>query len=114
MGTASDRGQFDAARRVLDTAAQRLSACKKKSPVTDAMTQELQDARNRMQTRATWEHCGRAEVMDSVQMHRVRRCTSMMASPSSGPVRKSSKAMYCSPTRDAWIAKTPSRSSTVR
>merc|ERR1712014_54907 len=34
---ASDRGQFEDARRMLDGAEQRLGACKKKSPVTEAM-----------------------------------------------------------------------------
>jgi len=106
---ASDRGQFDDAQRMLDNAEQRLSACKKKSPVTEAMSRELQDARNRMQNRSMWEGGGRAEVKDATQMHTMQRCTNMMAS--SGSVMKSSKAMYCSPTQDAWIEKSKSRSS---
>jgi len=106
---ASDRGQFDDAQRMLDSAEQRLGASKKKSPVTDAMSRELQDARNRMQNRSLWEGGGRAEVRDATQMHTMQRCTNRMAS--SGSVMKSSKAMYCSPTQDAWIEKSKSRSS---
>merc|ERR1712093_37144 len=67
--TASDCGRFNDAQRMLDSAEQRLGACKKKSPVTEAMTQELQDARNRMQNRSMWEGGGRAEVRDAAQMH---------------------------------------------
>jgi len=106
---ASDRGQFDDAQRMLDNAEQRLGACKKKSPVTEAMSRELQDARNRMQSRSMWEGGGRAEVRDAAQMHTMQRCTNKMAS--SGSVMKSSKAMYCSPAQDAWIEKSKSRSS---
>merc|ERR1712093_687600 len=106
---ASDLGQFDDAQRMLDNAEQRLGACKKKSPVTEAMTRELQDARNRMQNRSMWEGGGRAEVRDAAQMHNMQRCTNMM--PSSGSVTKRSKAMYCSAAQDSWIQKSKGRSS---
>jgi len=99
---ASDRGHFDGARRMLDAAEQRMMACKKKSPVTEAMTREVQDARNRMLNRSVWEAGGRAEVRDATQMHSMQRCTNMMES-SGSCVQKSSKGMYCSARQGSWI-----------
>jgi uncharacterized protein YegL len=107
---ASDRGQFDDAQRMLDTAEQRMNACKKKSPVSEALTRELQDARTRMRSRSIWEHGGRAEVKDATQMHKMQRCTNKMVS-SSAAVQKTSRAMYCSAAQDAWIEKSKCRSS---
>merc|ERR1712139_589088 len=45
--TRSDQGQFEAARRVLDTADQRMKSVKrsKQSAVSTALAQELEDAR---------------------------------------------------------------------
>jgi len=107
---ASDSGQFQDAQRMLDTAEQRMNACKKKSPVIEALTRELQDARNRMQSRAMWEQGGRAEIRDAAQMHKMQRCTNKMVS-SAGAVQKQSKALYCSPAQDAWIEKSKNRTS---
>jgi Mg-chelatase subunit ChlD len=105
---ASDRGQFDEAQRMLDGAEQRLNG-RKKSPVSEAMVLEVQDARNRMQNRSAWEVGGRAEVRDALQMHSMQRCTNTTPSYSSissrGAVQKSSKTMYCSPNQMAWISK---------
>merc|ERR1712232_56367 len=98
---ASDRGQFQDALHMLDDADKRMKAAKTKSPLTEALGQELADARNRMQSRSMWEQGGRAECLDAAQMHKMQRCTNTMQS--SAGMMKSSKAMYCSPTQDAWI-----------
>lgn len=98
---ASDRGQFEDALHMLDEADKRMKSAKNKSPLTEALGQELTDARNRMQSRSMWEQGGRAECLDATQMHRMQRCTNAMQS-SAAPT-KMSKAMYLSPTQDAWI-----------
>jgi hypothetical protein len=102
----SDLGQFDEALQLIDTCSDRMKSAKKKSPVSEALEQELDDARTRMRSRVDWEQGGRAEIMDAAHMHRMQRSTNTMQSPMS--VRKSSKAMYCSPTQGAWIQKSKS------
>lgn len=104
---ASDRGQFEDALHMLDEADKRMKCAKKQSPLTEALGQELADARNRMRSRSMWEQGGRAECLDAAQMHKMQRCTNMMQS-SEAPM-KMSKAMYCSPTQDAWIQTSKSR-----
>merc|ERR1712087_550719 len=98
---ASDRGQFEDALLMLDEADKRMKSAKHKSPLTEALGQELADARNRMQSRSMWEQGGRVECLDAAQMHKMQRCTNTMQSPVS-PM-KMSKAMYSSPTQNAWI-----------
>jgi hypothetical protein len=100
---ASDLGNFDEALRMIDTCDDRMKSAKKRSPVSEALGQELEDARRRMRSRVDWEQGGRAEIMDAAQMHRMQRSTNTMQV--SGAVKKSSKAMYCSPTQGAWIQK---------
>lgn len=95
---------------MLDEAGKRMKSAKtKSSPMTEALGQELADARNRMQSRSMWEQGGRAECLDAAQMHKMQRCTNTMQS-SAGPM-KSSKAMYLSPTQDAWIQTSKARGS---
>jgi uncharacterized protein YegL len=100
---ASDLGQFDEALRMIDACDGRMKSAKKKSPVSLALGQELEDARNRMCSRASWEDGGRAEMRDATQMHKMQRCTNMMQVE--GRAQKSSKAMYCSARQDSWIQK---------
>merc|ERR1711971_1429304 len=100
---ASDRGQFDQALQVIDQCDSRMRGSKKKTPISEALEQELLDARNRMRSRSVWEHGGRAEVKDAAQMHKMQRCTNMMQT--SGAIQKSSKEMYVSPTQGFWIQK---------
>merc|ERR1712224_1017258 len=71
--TQSDRGQFEEAQRLLDSADQRMKASKKKTRVSEALSQELEDARVRMRSRSEWEHGGRAEVKDASHMHSMHR-----------------------------------------
>lgn len=77
--------------------------------MSDALGQELVDARNRMRSRSVWEQGGRAEVRDAAQMHKMQRCTNMMES-ASAPM-KCSKAMYCSPMQSEWISKSKGNAS---
>jgi uncharacterized protein YegL len=100
---ASDLGQFDQALQVIDECDTRMKAANKKSRVTEALGQELEDARNRMRSRAAWEQGGRAELRDATQMHMMQRCTNMMQAE--GSVMKSAKSMYCSSRQEAWIQK---------
>merc|ERR1712146_423704 len=62
---ASDRGNFDDALKVIDEAEKRVNSAQKKSPVSEALGQELVDARNRMKSRSAWEQGGRAEIRDA-------------------------------------------------
>merc|ERR1712098_251362 len=98
---ASDRGQFEDALHVLDEAENRMTCSKRKTPVSEALGQELVDARQRMRSRSVWEQGGRAEIRDATQMHKMQRCTNTMQSTSS-PM-KCSKAMYCSAQQGDWI-----------
>jgi hypothetical protein len=100
---ASDRGQFDQALQVIDACDQRMKKAKKRTAVSEALEQELVDARNRMQSSSIWNAGGRAEIRDAAQMHKMQRCTNMMQAE--GAFRKQSKAMYCSVTQDSWIQK---------
>lgn len=100
----SDLGRFEEAQGVLDSAERRIKSAKKKTAVSEALGQELEDARGRMQSRAAWEHGGRAEVKDAAQMHSMQRCTNMSRSSASA-VQKCSKKMYCSSVQDAWITR---------
>jgi uncharacterized protein YegL len=98
---ASDLGQFDQALQLIDACDERMRSAKKKSPASEALGQELEDARNRMRSRSSWEGGGRAEIKDAAQMHKMQRCTNMMQVE--GRVQKSAKKMYCSARQDAWI-----------
>lgn len=99
---ASDRGQFDVALKMIDEEENHMSGAKhKKTTVSEALGQELVDARNRMQSRSMWEQGGRAEVCDAVQMHKMQRCTNNMQSSAS--TMKQSKNIYCSATQEGWI-----------
>merc|ERR1719384_1633796 len=69
-----DRLNFDEARQVLESQASALKAKKKSTRMSPALLLELQDASVRMASHFTWEHGGRAEVQDSVQMHSTQRC----------------------------------------
>merc|ERR1711959_534386 len=55
---ASDRGQFENALQVLDEAENRMKSSKRKTPVSEALGQELLDARQRMRNRSVWEQGG--------------------------------------------------------
>merc|ERR1719213_1563396 len=55
---ASDRGQFDHALQVIDQCDSRMKGSKKKTAMSEALEQELLDARNRMRSRSVWGHGG--------------------------------------------------------
>lgn len=100
----SDDGNFNEAQRVLDEADLRIRGRQCKSKLSPVLAEELADAKGRMRSRSLWEGSGRAEVLDSCQMHQMERCTNAFAS-SSGFRAKSSKAMYLSPQQDMWVKK---------
>eukprot|EP00927_Polykrikos_kofoidii_P058210 TRINITY_DN5259_c0_g1_i7.p1 TRINITY_DN5259_c0_g1~~TRINITY_DN5259_c0_g1_i7.p1 ORF type:complete len:551 (-),score=96.98 TRINITY_DN5259_c0_g1_i7:71-1669(-) len=89
----SDAGQFEQAQQVLEEADQRMKSHPVKTAVADALAVELQDARDRMMSKAVWERGGRAEVCDAAQMHAMQRCTNTSVSRSSR-VQKLSKSLY--------------------
>jgi len=98
----SDEGNFTEAQRVLDEADIRIKDRKCQSKLSPALAEELADAKGRMRSRSQWEGGGRAEVLDSCQMHQMERCTNAFAS-SSGSRPKSSKSMYLSPQQNDWV-----------
>jgi len=100
-----EHGEFSGAQELLTTTEQRLQSSSKKSKYNVALCQELADAKNRMQSRSSWEGGGRAELMDACQMHSIQRCTNTYSSKSSR-VQKSSKSMYVTPTQSVKLATT--------
>jgi len=100
----SDQGKFDEAQRLLEVADQRVKAKRTKTALSEALCEEISDARSRMQSRSLWEGAGRAEVHDATQMHMMQRTTNRMVS-SSASCMKSSKAMYCNASQSAYINK---------
>jgi len=106
----SDAGRFEAAQQLLEAADQRLESAgkRKRTSMSKALAQELEDARNRMRSRCSWEQGGRAEVKDVYQMHKMQRCTNTAAS-SQACVKKSSKSMYISAQQEAWVQKSKMR-----
>jgi Mg-chelatase subunit ChlD len=102
--TQSDQGKFDEAQQVLSRAEQRINAKTSKAVLTQALCEELSDARSRMQSRCSWDGGGRAEVHDATQMHKMQRSTNLMVS-STARCAKSSKKMYCNQSQAACISK---------
>jgi uncharacterized protein YegL len=105
----SDEGNFDIALQEIDQCENEMKVAKKKTKLTEALNQELSDARNRMKSRSAWEMGGRAEVRDAAQMHKMQRAINMMES-SSAPM-KSSKAMYLNSAQVAWSGKSKGNAS---
>jgi len=98
-----DRGEFEHARSVLDSTDQQMKASKyKQTRTTEALAQELDEARERMRSRSQWENGGRAEVNDTCQMHSMQRCTNRMESARTGKT-KASKEMYSNACQSSWI-----------
>lgn len=79
-----NRGRFADAQRALEAAEQRLRPPATRSPATAALGQQLQDARQQMQSQAMWEQGGRAVVTDACSMHQMQRCTNMNVSAGQG------------------------------
>lgn len=98
----SDLGNFQAAQQLLQQQQEKI--CKRESPVSAALQEELRDAANRMQNQMQWAQVGRAEVQDAMQMHKMQRCTNSAPSRSAN-VSKSSKMMYLSATQCESIEK---------
>lgn len=97
----SDAGDFQDACRVLEETERQITAARSHR-MTAPLSEELQDARNRMESRSAWEQGGRAEVRDAMQMHSVQRCTNLNLSAKS-KVAKSSKAMYLNCAQESFI-----------
>jgi uncharacterized protein YegL len=97
----SDRGQFEEAQRTLEFASNRTRA---KTHLSEALSQEITEARSRMSSRYTWEGGGRADVSDSTKMHMMQRSTNLNVSSKSifGSSRKS-KTLYVNRSQSDWI-----------
>jgi len=100
--THGDAGEFSQAQELLSAHEGRLRKGKK-SPVSEALAVELQDARDRMQSRSSWEDGGMAELKDACQMHRMQRTTNMTVS--SKGRQKCSKGMYATSVQQSWMSK---------
>jgi len=83
----SDQGNFEKAQATLDSAERSLQSRGKQTKLTFALHEELTDARCKMSSRSVWEHGGKAECVDAVQMHLNQRC-------SMGTSMKQSRSMY--------------------
>jgi Mg-chelatase subunit ChlD len=105
----SDQGNFTQAQQVLQSEGMRMKSKKMKTHMNEALCQELDDARNRMQNSSMWERGGRAEVADACQMHSMQRCTNLNVSSKTG-FQKQSKAMYCNSSSVNWISSISSKS----
>merc|ERR1719443_2302375 len=70
-----EAGNFDAAQHLLRENAERLRSSPAKTPVSDALLGELNDAQQRMCSRQAFSSGGHAEVADAMQMYRMERCT---------------------------------------
>jgi len=84
-----EAGHFEEAQKLLSTNAARLRASPVKTPVTEALLGELDDAYQRASSPAAWESGGQAEIADAMNMHKWQRCTN-----TAGSATKTSKAMY--------------------
>lgn len=105
LETATDRcnqGHFQQAQALLQEQLSRVS--KRASPISQALSRDLQDAQQRMTDQAVWTRTGRSEVEDTRQMHKVQRCTNTTASPST-MVDKVSKSLYSTPAQTVMIAR---------
>merc|ERR1740130_1548736 len=105
----SDLGHFDQAQRMLEVVDTRIKSRRTRSCMSDALCDELADAKCRMQDRKRWKGEGRAEVHDAMQMHSMQRSTNCMQS-SSATVSKMSKQMYCNSRQEAFIQRSKNSS----
>lgn len=99
-----ERGLFQDAQAVLSAHEGRLRSATSQTPTSQALAAELQDAQTRMQSRATWECGGRAELQDAMQMHAMQRTTNISASIQT-PSRAMTRRMYSTPTQMGWISR---------
>jgi len=99
-----DAGRFEEARNVIETHEKRLNL-KKKNAVSQALASELEEARERMSSRASWEDGGMAELRDAMQMHKMQRATNLNVSVKSKASRYQRKEMYTNSVQKSWIAK---------
>mmetsp|Transcript_59776 Transcript_59776/g.151397 ORF Transcript_59776/g.151397 Transcript_59776/m.151397 type:complete len:564 (-) Transcript_59776:138-1829(-) len=100
-----DEGRFDEAQAVLAAHEQRLRSAKRKTAVSESLLVELEDARHRMSSFASWHGGGSAEVRDSMQMHLTHRTTNMSTSSKCTTKKKSSKSMYLTSYQTSWVSK---------
>lgn len=99
-----EAGHFEEAQALLSTNAARLRASPMKTPVTEALLGELDDAYHRASSSVAWESGGQAEIADAMNMHKWQRCTN-----TAGPATKTSKAMYSTCHQKRGIAESCKR-----
>jgi len=97
-----EAGQFEQAQALLASHEERIRG-KHKHAISDTLAVELQDARSRLQSRASWMDGGMAELNDAKQMHRMQRTTNVTVSSKSR--MKSSKCMYATSVQQSWMSK---------
>merc|ERR1719487_1352168 len=83
------RGEFETAqsqlagcKRQLEANAAKRKDKSKKSPLSEALETELEDAQRRVASSTAFQQGGMAEMMDAMQMHKMQRCTNMTANVS--------------------------------
>mmetsp|Transcript_131486 Transcript_131486/g.366457 ORF Transcript_131486/g.366457 Transcript_131486/m.366457 type:complete len:551 (+) Transcript_131486:95-1747(+) len=69
-----------------------LCGSRAKTAVSQALLEEVRDARRRVSSAVDWRQGGHAEMADAMWMHRTQRCTN--ATAVKGGSKKSSKSLY--------------------
>merc|ERR1712037_574386 len=87
-----ERGEFTQAQSLLSAHEGRLNSRSAQTPVSATLSLELQDARQRMQSRSAWEQGGFAQQQQQMQMHSMQRSMNMAQQGSA-----MSPQMYCTP-----------------
>jgi len=100
-----EAGRFEQARSVLEVQEKRMRGKKGKSAISEALQIELEEARERMTSRSSWEDGGMAEMRDAMQMHKMQRSTNMNVSSKSHSSKKACKAMYFTSVQESWVSK---------
>jgi len=104
--THGDEGRFEEAQAVIATHEQQLRSARRKTALSEGLIEELEDARRRMSSQATWHNGGSAEVRDAMQMHRTQRSTNMsMSSATKKHSAKKCKSMYFTSYQSSWVSK---------
>jgi len=98
-----DEGNFEGARQVLTVCEKRLETGKQ-TKMSGNLCIELKDAQQRLRSKSSWEHGGRAEVKDACQMHSMQRCTNISPASGSYGLQKASKSMYVTSTQMGWFS----------
>jgi len=99
-----EAGDFVMAQKILGVQEQKMQTAKcSHMQLSKNLMMELADARDRMQSKMSWEYGGFAEVNDAMNMHRHQRCAHTCNVSSRSNVHKTSRATYCNSYQRHWV-----------